>query len=263
MTRSISEDIDDKSEYEELLQRDLLDSHEGKCALHDGSISPLLLWLAAAVAIIAFIDIFALAYSIRMFNTVFQDRDFEVKLEYANPYIGLKELYELGKINSSKIDPILIRPRISAQVYLDEPDQLTPRGERDYWSAALGTLSPNERHLHIEPKIHTIVQFRAIDFGMEDCHLTFTLPKPGETLEKGATYAMRPYSHFDIFRLAEDRPIDVKKLSFRTKPSIAEKVATVQAGVDGDMLIHRFPCAWSMLRAFEIACVNIYQHQTI
>lgn len=91
---------------------------------------------------------------------------------------------------------------------------------------------------------------------MEDCHLTFTLPKLGETLEKGATYAMHPYSRFDIFRLEADRLIDVKKLSFRTKPLIAEKVSTVQAGLDGDMLIHRFPCAWSSLHAFEIACAD-------
>ncbi|TFK82242.1 hypothetical protein K466DRAFT_500655 [Polyporus arcularius HHB13444] len=217
-----------------------------------------------------------------MFDTVFQDKDFALNLEYANPYIGLKELYESGKLNSSEIAPILIRPRVSAQVFVDQPDKLAPRGEHDYWDETWGMLSPNERRLHVTPKVHTVVQFRAIDFGMEDCRLVFTLPKLGAQLEDHASFSMHPASRFDVFRLAVERPIDVKKLSYRTKPKVAEKVATLQARMDGDTLIHRFTCPWSSLHVFEVACaegsecmvdtwssqnatygVNLYQHQTI
>ncbi|RPD54569.1 hypothetical protein L226DRAFT_575131 [Lentinus tigrinus ALCF2SS1-7] len=245
-------------------------------------IPPLLLWLAAAVVLVACTDLFALAYIAHMFGTVFQDKDFASHLEYANPYIGLKELYESGKVKSSDISPILIRPRVSAQVFIDQPNKFTPRGEHDYWDETWGMLSPNERHLHVTPNIHTIVQFRAIDFGMEDCRLVFTFPKLGVPLEEHASFSMDPSSRFHVFRLAVDRPIDVKKLSYRTKPKAAEKIATLQAQVDGDTLIHRFPCPWSSLHVFEVACaegsecmvdvwssqnttygVNMYQYQTI
>ncbi|KAI0700813.1 hypothetical protein C8T65DRAFT_580024 [Cerioporus squamosus] len=242
----------------------------------------LLLWLATALVIVTCTDLIALAYIARMFNSVFQDKDFASNLEYANPYIGLKELYESGKVNSSEIAPILMRPRVSAQVLVDEPDKLAPRGEHDYWHETWGMLSPNERYLHVTPNVHTIVQFRAIDFGMEDCHLVFTLPKLGVPLEDHASFSMHPSSRFDVFRLVVERPINVKKLSYRTKPKVAEKVATLQARMDGDTLIHRFPCPWSSLHVFEVACaegtecmvdtwssqnttygVNMYQHQTI
>ncbi len=122
-------------------------------ATSDSPISPLLLWLAGAVLLVACIDLLSLAYIWRMSGTVFQDKDFAANLEYADPYIGLTELYASGRVNASPIDPILIRPRVSAQVYVDRPDRLAPRGERDYWHATWGTLSPNERHLHVTPNV--------------------------------------------------------------------------------------------------------------
>ena len=100
------------------------------------------------------------------------------------------------------------------------------------------------------------MQYRAIDFGMEDCHLVFTLPNLGLPLKNHASFTMTPSSRFDVFRLAAERPIDIKKLSYRTKPRVAEKVATVQARLDEDTLIHRFPCPWSSLHVFEIACAE-------
>ncbi|RPD54575.1 hypothetical protein L226DRAFT_260610 [Lentinus tigrinus ALCF2SS1-7] len=245
-------------------------------------IPPLLLRLATAIALVACVDLFALAYIAHMFRTVFEDKDFASNLNYANPYIGLKELYESGTVNSSEIAPVLIRPRVSAQVFVDQPNKLAPRGEHDYWDETWGMFYPDEKHLHVTPNVHTIVQFRAIDFGMEDCRLVFTLPKLGASLEDHASFSMDPSSRFDVFRLAVDRPIDVKKLSYRTKPKPVEKIATLHAQMDGDTLIHRFPCPWSSLHVFEVACaegsecmvdvwssqnttlgVNMYQHQTI
>ena len=88
-----------------------------------------------------------------MSRTVFQDKDFAANLEYADPYIGLPELYASGQVNSSLIDPILIRPRVSTQVFVDEPDKLAPRGERDYWHKTWGMLSPHERRLHVTPNV--------------------------------------------------------------------------------------------------------------
>ncbi|KAM5531441.1 hypothetical protein V8D89_014898 [Ganoderma adspersum] len=218
--------------------------------------SPLLLWLASAVLLVGCIDLIALAYVWHMSGTVFQDKDFAANLEYADPYIGLAELYASGRVNSSPIDPILIRPRVSAQVYVDEPDKLAPRGERDYWHETWGMLSPHERHLHVTPNVHTIVQFRAIDFGMEDCHLVFTLPPLGFPLEDRAFFAMNPASHFDVFRFAAARPLDMKVLSYRTRPKREEKVATLQARLDGDTEIHRFECPRGSLHVFEVACAE-------
>ncbi|TBU27415.1 hypothetical protein BD311DRAFT_724083 [Dichomitus squalens] len=244
---------------------------------------PLLRWVAAAVVIIGIIDTCALVYVTHMFNTVFRPKDFASRLQYGNPYIGLQDLYSSGKVNSSAIDPIVLRPRSSAQVFVDEPDRVSPRGLRDTWKAGWGTVSPNERHLHVTPITHTIVQYRTIDFGMEDCHLVLTLPEPGVSLEAGASSNVTLSSRITVFRLAAEHPVDVKTLSYRTRPKVSRGVAVrVQPGIGGDTLLHRFPCPSASLHVFEIACadgsdclldvwssqnttygINILQHQTV
>ncbi|CDO69750.1 hypothetical protein BN946_scf184697.g22 [Trametes cinnabarina] len=296
-----------QAEYQELLcERDSLDSEDtqlnspevgsnaekpwrsGKSSPSPDAdrftaVSPLLLWLGALVLVIACTDLVALFYVGYLSRTVFQDKDFAAHLEYASPYIGLDELYASGKVNASKIEPLEIRPRISAQVFVKEPDRLAPRGERDYWHKTYGRMSPHELRLHVTPDIRTVAQFRAIDFGMEDCHLVFTLPPLSVPLEKGASIEFNPSSRFDVYRLDSERPLDVQKLSYKTRPKVVEKVASgVNPRVDGETLIHRFPCPRASLHVFEVACadgsdclvdtwsshntsygINVIEHQTI
>ncbi|KAI0821766.1 hypothetical protein BC628DRAFT_797157 [Trametes gibbosa] len=245
--------------------------------------SPIALWLGALVLIISLIDIAALAYTAHLARTVFAPKDFAARLEYASPYIGLPELYASGDVNASALEPITIRPRVSAHVFVSEPDRPAPRGEHDYWHETYGTMSPHERRLRVTPDVHTIVQFRAIDFGMEDCRLVLTLPALGEPLERGASLELTPGSRLDVFRLDAQGPLDVQKLSYRTKPPVKYQVSTVDVdGRGGDTEMYRFPCAWSSLHVFEVACaegteclldvwsshnttygVNMIQHQTI
>ncbi|OJT11907.1 hypothetical protein TRAPUB_11553 [Trametes pubescens] len=247
------------------------------------STSPLALWLGALVLVIAATDLAAVAYTARLARTVFAPKDFAARLEYASPYIGLDELYASGQVNSSVLEPITIRPRIAAQVFVREPDRPAPRGEHDYWHETYGRMSPNERRLRISPDVHTIIQFRAIDFGMEDCRLELTLPALGEQLEAGASLSMTPGSRIELFHLAAPRPIDVQALTYRTRPRAQGSVGSVVVdGKGGDVEFYKFPCKWSSLHAFEVRCVegtecaldvwsshnttygvNMVQHQTI
>ena len=91
---------------------------------------------------------------------------------------------------------------------------------------------------------------------MEDCHLVFTLPPLGFPLEDRASFAMNPASHFDVFRLATARPLDMKTLSSRTRPKREERIATLQAHLDGNTEIHRFACPRGSLHVFEVACAG-------
>ena len=115
---------------------------------------------------------------------------------------------------------------------------------------------PAASHPSFSLQVHTIVQYRAIDFGMEDCRLVFTLPALGMPLEDHASFSMRPQSRFDVFRLAVGRPLNTKVLSYRTKPKISEKIATLQAHLDGETEIYRFPCPRASLHVFEVACAE-------
>lgn len=117
------------------------------------STSPLALWLGALVLVIAATDLAAVAYTARLARTVFAPKDFAARLEYASPYIGLDELYASGQVNASVLEPITIRPRIAAQVFVQEPDRPAPRGEHDYWHETYGRMSPNERRLRVSPDV--------------------------------------------------------------------------------------------------------------
>ncbi|KAH9914384.1 uncharacterized protein BXZ73DRAFT_81682 [Epithele typhae] len=283
-----------------------LDLDERQKSVHTSArpASPVLRWAVVAVLLVALTDLIGIAYIAHAFRSVFQPTDYTSKLEFADPYVGLKELYSSGRIKSTPIDPILVRPRMSAQVFVDEPDRLAPRGERDYWSEQYGRLSPHERRLYVTPtvrpvpdelvlslmlkraeKTHTIVQLRAIDFGMEECELVITLPAPSEALERGAFFNMTAASRLDVFRLRMDgsRGVDVKKLSYRSKPPVVEQVAVaLEVTPGGNTAVHRFACPTASLHVFEFACakgtecmldtwssqnttfgVNMYQHQTI
>ena len=114
-----------------------------------------LFWLGAAVVLVGCIDILALTYTYHLLGTVHQDRYFASTLEYANPYIGLEELYQSGRVQPSTLEPILVQPRVASQIYVDDLDKVAPRGEHDYWSESWGTMSSNERHVFVTPQVRS------------------------------------------------------------------------------------------------------------
>lgn len=101
---------------------------------------------------------------------------------------------------------------------------------------------------------HTIAQFRVIDFGMEDCSLTLRLPSANEPLEGTEPFNFNPTSALDVFRLNAPKALDVRTLSYRSRPPVAEKTAAVLVRAGEEIEITRFPCKWASLHTFELAC---------
>ncbi|TFY55922.1 hypothetical protein EVJ58_g7947 [Rhodofomes roseus] len=141
---------------------------------------PLWQYALATLLLVALTDLAFLAYIARIFATEYFDA---ADLPLANPYIGLKELYDLGRVEPDRIEPLLNRPRVATQVFRDEPDRAGSRGKHEVWNTVMGTLSPYDRHLLIDDTTRTIAQFRAMDFGMEECSLVLRLPGPSDHVE--------------------------------------------------------------------------------
>ena len=112
--------------------------------------------MIGAIVFVTLTDSVAILYLAHANATIFRDKDFASKLEYADPYIGLKEMYSNGRASNVKIDPIVLRPDISAQVFTQEPYKVAVRGEHDYWDEEGARLSPNERRVHVSPNVCTI-----------------------------------------------------------------------------------------------------------
>jgi len=256
------------------------DRQRVRSALHDGRDKSY--WLLFILCIISATDIIFLLYIAYVFRTSYVDSNMDTTgLQFANPYVGLDRLYKSGVVKPSVIAPILNKPRVAAQVFRDFPEKLAPVGEHDVYGI-YGLLSPNERHLQVDHNTHTIVQFRAIDFGMEECSLVVRLPYAEEPLENNAAFALQGTPRLEFCSLDVERPIDVRKLSWRTRPACTNMLGSVVAQ-PGETFVARFPCEWGSLHVFEVGCasrqetclvdvwstqnqtwgVYMYQHQTI
>ncbi|OCH85540.1 hypothetical protein OBBRIDRAFT_784745 [Obba rivulosa] len=237
-------------------------------------------WLGLCAIVIGISDIFAMLYVSHLLRTLYPDPSVDnSQLEIANQYIGLADLYASGKFNASTIAPILVEPRAVGQVYRDHPDQLALIHAHEHITQ-LGTVSPREQHLLVNPNTHTIAQFRAVDFGMEDCSLVIKLPNEGELLEGGLQWNMGAGSNFVVHALDAKTPLDLRKLSWRTRPARLREIARFAPRAGEESFVARLPYKWSSLHTFEVSCASdclldvrsthngtwgvwLYQHQTV
>ncbi|TFY68651.1 hypothetical protein EVJ58_g886 [Rhodofomes roseus] len=94
-----------------------------------------------------------------------------------------------------------------------------------------GTIVPEDVRVHVSQTVSTIVQFRAIDFGMERCELQLTT-KP----QTSASISSKPFT-LEIFRLNSTIPLDARALTYKTRPVVGEVsevvVVTPGTSVDG------------------------------
>ncbi|KAJ7602358.1 hypothetical protein DFH06DRAFT_1397516 [Mycena polygramma] len=104
----------------------------------------------------------------------------------------------------------------------------------------IGTVVPEDR------RISTIVQFRTIDWGMEDCELHLALP---------AVKHWDTGSSVVLHRLNQTYPLDLATLTYRSSPPRVATMASIQlAPTAGTTWQHRFACATDEILTFELAC---------
>jgi hypothetical protein len=237
-------------------------------------------WVVALLLAVWLTDVGGFLYVYHTFQNVYADHS-ATHLKVGNPYIGLDALYKSGAINSSKIEAFVNGPHVAAQVTRSRPQDHSPRG-KEVAIYPHGTLAPDEKHLRVDSDTHTILQFRAIDFGMEKCELVIGLPRGDEELEGNSTFDFQDSSALDVYALHHPGPVDVRKLTWRSRPKRRDIVGTVTPTAGEETIIAWFPCRTGSLHTFEVAChddsdclvdvwssqnktwgVYMYQHQTI
>lgn len=241
--------------------------------------------VVALLLMVAVADICSIAYIGHIFRTVYKDEG-TADLPLGNPYVGLRALYKSGKVNSSRIEGhhIINKARVVAPVYSKQPDKITPDDELRA-NKRYGTLTPHERHFHVDSKTDTLVQFRVIDFGMEECSLMLRLPGIDEHVEGPHSFSLRPSSQLEICQLDTTRALDTTKLTWRTRPKCKQgERLSIAAETGRDVKVTQFPCAWGSYQTFEVSCASpgsadcqvdiwtsqnqtwgmfLYQHQTV
>lgn len=105
-------------------------------------------------------------------------------------------------------------------------------------------------------QVSTVVQFRTIDWGMEFCSLRIRLPNKESAAASNFTTTPGSKGNFiDVYSIPTNSIINLDKLSYRTRPTLGDKVARVKIN-DGADMDYRFACAMDSLHTFALTSGN-------
>ncbi|KAJ7670411.1 hypothetical protein B0H14DRAFT_3909505 [Mycena olivaceomarginata] len=141
---------------------------------------------------------------------------------------------------------LLNYPLLVSQIDESEKGRVFEDDTRRYLSP-IGTISPEDRRVLVTNKISTVVQFRAIDYGMEICELHIVLPEFLHLQQNAAALS--------VFRLNASYPIDVKTLAYSNRPAHVGKLADIF--IERGTGVHwrrNFTCEMEELLTFELRC---------
>ncbi|TCD64208.1 hypothetical protein EIP91_004442 [Steccherinum ochraceum] len=165
------------------------------------------------------------------------------KLRRPSPFVGLDRV----QLGDKTPEPILIYPNHlqiinkgePSRAYSDDPARLLEIG---------GLVPPADRQFKVTPEISTIVEFRSVDYKMEDCELTVATPPASAT---NVTLGLGN-NVVDIWKIPSKFPINGKLLTWATRPNRVSKVASITM-THGMTYTHHFHCPADTLHAFEFA----------
>jgi len=153
-------------------------------------------------------------------------------------------------------------PRVLTQVDRERPDFVFPTDvHRNY--TRFGTLGYDDRYFLLTDSISIIAQYRTMDYGVQSCILRLYFP--GNT-ELGADSNRTTTSGFpywtmdsesvdvDIYWLNRYELVDVKTLSYSTKPQRGELFDSVKVKRSDITPTKVFPCESDSLYSFEVVC---------
>ncbi|KAI0728392.1 hypothetical protein C8Q72DRAFT_974095 [Fomitopsis betulina] len=247
---------------------------------------PVLRQVLGSMLFVVVIDAAFIVYIAYIFSTVYFD---DTNLPLVNPYIGLEDLYRQGRVKPPHLPPLLNQPHVAMQVSHTEPHKPASIGVHQVWQTDLGGISTIDRHLLVDNKTSTIVQFRAMDFGMEECSLILHLPHPRDYSDGNESPTISDAPQLQICRIDAPRFLDNDIVTWASRPRCTDPPMTFIAALGEEQEISsRFPCQWGTYHSFEISCVGsrigdgtdicmvdvwssynhawglyVYQHQTI
>ncbi|KAJ8091787.1 hypothetical protein PM082_021022 [Marasmius tenuissimus] len=143
-------------------------------------------------------------------------------------------------------------PQVIQQVDAQQPKFVYDDDPLRYMSGR-GLVSPEDRRVQVTPSVSTLIQFRAVDYGMEKCELHVHFPVSSTT-----NTTSRPFM-VSLHRLDSSLPLNTRTLSFETKPVVTSTLAElrISPGTTQDVdWWQQFDCKWDKLLTFELACYN-------
>lgn len=110
------------------------------------------------------------------------------------------------------------------------------------YMSTVGTITPELYRIQVSNSISTIVQFRAIDFGMEKCRLSIVAPA-----------SVPPTAHVAVYRLDVVDILNEREINYYTRPGRLAKLAELEMTPSTNWTRY-FSCQSDGVYTFELAC---------
>ncbi|KAF8142290.1 hypothetical protein K438DRAFT_1878328 [Mycena galopus ATCC 62051] len=250
--------------------KDLIESPQNEsCSNFD--LHKLVYWAIVVISVCSAIDVCALMYFAA--RTSFQSRISVDEMPIRSTYIKLEELYAKKHHKSTNIQPIVNLPKVLQVIDSSQPSQVFPQWS-EIWATPHGIVPINDRSLLVTDTASTVAQFRVLDFGMEHCVVTFTIPFQNHTKHTKETF-------LDVWLLNANGKLNFQELSWKTKPKRDRHLGHFSTTFASTQELTGFPCVSGTYLTIELACqipgcffesvatqkdaVGVYlrQHQTI
>ncbi|KZV66623.1 hypothetical protein PENSPDRAFT_688826 [Peniophora sp. CONT] len=117
-----------------------------------------------------------------------------------------------------------------------------------------GYASVQSRHLIATNEMSTVAQFRTLDWGMDNCTVDIVLPPA--TNEVTTLNQIHAPSTLSLWLLDPSRELDVKKLSYATKPTRVSSLGQLTVSPGVSLSSPAFACPRDAFPTVEVECVS-------
>ncbi|KAG1836220.1 hypothetical protein DFJ58DRAFT_735145 [Suillus subalutaceus] len=155
-------------------------------------------------------------------------------LPFQNPYLNLEILYKNPDFKSSTHEPIINN---------------APR----YKSVEQSRAPIYERRLIVTQEFESIAQFRVLDFGMENCSLSLTVP-PRNSTEDLLYSDLGDSVILDVWSLPARHKLDLYNLSWSKLPRPRVHIGYMNASYGNTYRMPSFQCKSQSYQTFAVSC---------
>ncbi|KAG0700584.1 hypothetical protein DFH29DRAFT_931317 [Suillus ampliporus] len=213
-------------------------------------------WLLAIIIVCTVLD-FSMVVWDRFLRVGPHSASTSAKLEllpFQNPYLNLEVLYRNPDFKSSTHDPIINNAPVLAQVSNTEPQKVLPPFHRYKLVGQLEDTAPiYERRLIVTHELESIAQFRVLDFGMENCSLSLTIP-PINSTEDLLSTDLGDSVILDVWSLPARHKLNLYNLSWEKLPRPRVHIGQINATYGKTHHMPSFRCKSQSYQTFAVSC---------
>ncbi|KAJ7124101.1 hypothetical protein C8R43DRAFT_1076087 [Mycena crocata] len=172
------------------------------------------------------------------------------KLIFPNSYIGLENAILR---DTAPLKPIINFPLLIAQINSSEPSAVYL--QQSHSLTSFGMVYPEDREFIVDSEVSTIAQFRALDFGLEQCIATLEIPSPVAIQNKSGKSILSSNDGcaLGIWYLDAPESIQLDALSWAVRPRRLNQLTTFIVHQGHNLLESPpFACMSRTLFAFEL-----------